>query len=429
MRPLLCGAVLAAGLTLSAGADPTSDARTAIQAFYDAASRGAEHLDLSKAKATRRPGYSYTSIAGLRQNETELTKSEQEQMKKTIKCRCWSKITEFQVEGKRAYVLVKEHYQGELRRSWVSPGPKNVIVDDTAQDVWMKDSSGWRMASSMNLDDHVVLDGKKSETHVGYVRVIHENGHPSAMETAITRFASKSGQTVDLVGVVHVGEASYYRELNKDLATYQAVLYELVAPHSMKGKKRLIPQRNEKADNPLSEMQLGLTRMLGLEFQLNEVDYSPANFVHADVSPEELLASMTRRKESFQSMFLSMMRESLKNSSDIDAAEGLRLEMSLTSMLLRGPNKEDQRNLRRVMANSFRQIEEMTEGMGGPDGSTLITVRNQYALKVMQRELAAGKRRLAIFYGAGHMADIEKQLVKRGFRRQRVTFLKAWDLN
>lgn len=428
MRQLLCGAVLAAGLTLSAHADPTAEARKEIQAAYDALNDAVQRDDLAKDKKYRGDDYVFTRVGGTRLHVQELRKRHTSLREKIIKAHSSSKIIELQLDGPRAFVMVKEHFEGEYRRSWVSPGPKHIVADDVAQDTWVKGPLGWRITSSMNLEDHALIDGKKRESHVGYVRVIHENGHPSAMEVAITRFGSKSGQIVDLVGVVHVGEASYYRELNKVLGGYQAVLYELIAPHSLKGKKRLIPQRGEKPDNALSEVQVGLTRMLGLKFQLNEIDYSPTNFVHADVSPEELLASMSKRKESFQSMFMAMMRESLKNA-DLDPAEGLRLEMSLTSILLRGPNKDDQRTLRRVMANSFKQIEEMTEGMGGPGGSTLIAVRNLYALKVMQQELAAGKRRLAIFYGAGHMADIEKRLLKMGFRRQRVTFLKAWDLN
>ena len=40
--------------------------------------------------------------------------------------------------------------------------------------------------------------------------------------------------------------------------------------------------------------QQGLTRMLGLEFQLDRIDYTAPNFVHADMSPKEFEAAMAK---------------------------------------------------------------------------------------------------------------------------------------
>src|SRR5690349_13867624 len=48
------------------------------------------------------------------------------------------------------------------------------------------------------------------------------------LEVAIRRFSLPSGQTVDLVGAVHIADAPYYQELNRRFATYDAVLFELV---------------------------------------------------------------------------------------------------------------------------------------------------------------------------------------------------------
>ena len=51
--------------------------------------------------------------------------------------------------------------------------------------------------------------------------------------------------------------------------------------------------------------------MLGLEHQLDCIDYTKKNFVHADMSPEEFNKSMTERGESFMQMFLKMMGQSM----------------------------------------------------------------------------------------------------------------------
>ena len=65
----------------------------------------------------------------------------------------------------------------------------------------------------------------------------------------------------------------------------------------------------------------------------------------------------------------------------------------------------------------------------GPDGSTIITERNKRALEVLQRELQSGKKRIAVFYGAGHTPDLHQRLVKDfGLKPVRTRWLTAWNL-
>jgi hypothetical protein len=50
-------------------------------------------------------------------------------------------------------------------------------------------------------------------------------------------------------------------------------------------------------------------------------------------------------------------------------------------------------------------------------------------MKVLQKELVGGKKKIAIFYGAAHMPDFERRLVEDfGMRRQGEEWLTAWDL-
>jgi len=56
------------------------------------------------------------------------------------------------------------------------------------------------------------------------------------------------------------------------------------------------------------------------------------------------------------------------------------------------------------MAKQFESMESMMVSFSGPDGSTLITERNKRALEVLRQQQAAGKRKLAIFYGAARYA-------------------------
>ncbi len=71
------------------------------------------------------------------------------------------------------------------------------------------------------------------------------------------------------------------------------------------------------------------------------------------------------------------------------------------------------------------------QAIEGPDGSTLIGQRNKKALSVLKRELVAGKKRIGIFYGAGHMPDMAARL-KKDFGlepdRSSIKWLTAWDM-
>ncbi len=118
--------------------------------------------------------------------------------------------------------------------------------------------------------------------------------HPLALETAIIRFesdpAERKGIVVDLVGAVHIGEQAYYEKLNKRFEGYDAVLYEMVAPEGTR-----IP-KGAKPTGVLSSLQNGMKDLLGLEHQLQFIDYTKKNMVHADMSPDDFAKSMENRE-------------------------------------------------------------------------------------------------------------------------------------
>src|SRR5690349_8349631 len=69
-----------------------------------------------------------------------------------------------------------------------------------------------------------------------YIRYA-ENRRSARLEVAIRAFALPSGQTVDLIGVVHIADAAYYQRLNQRFDSYDSVLFELV------GNPRALTQR------------------------------------------------------------------------------------------------------------------------------------------------------------------------------------------
>lgn len=245
---------------------------------------------------------------------------------------------------------------------------------------------------------------------------------PTALEVAITRYetsdGSRPGVIVDLVGAIHVADPEYYAELNKRFADYESVLYELVAPEGTR-----VPKGGEAPKSGVSMVQSGMTKALNLSFQLDEVDYTRENFVHADLSPEEFAKSMKDRGESVVTIFFRLMGQSMAQQSK-KSARGNDVKM-LAALFSRDRDQQ----LKILMAEQFADMDGGLSALNGPDGSTLVTVRNTRAIDVLKRELRQGKKKIAIFYGAAHMPDLEKQLAADlKMEPTEQEWLQAWDL-
>jgi hypothetical protein len=269
-------------------------------------------------------------------------------------------------------------------------------------------------------------DSKEDQqgAHNQFVRILRNPAKVAeTMQTAVVRHVpqdcGRTGPTVDLVAAVHIGDAAYYQQLNGLFEKYEVVLFELVAPESA-----TVPKGGGKANgNPVSALQNAMTGALDLQFQLKGIDYTRKNFVHADMSPEEFAKSMDRRGESlvqlfFRAMGYGLARQNGNQSSLGDAA----LLMALMS-------KNRALALKRVMAGQFEDLEGQMEALNGKDGSTLITERNKKALAVLKKQIEGGKDRIAIFYGAGHMHDMQQRLKDDfGLAPISTRWLTAWDM-
>jgi len=266
----------------------------------------------------------------------------------------------------------------------------------------------------------------KDEVEIDHFMRVRKNsaGKPEALETSVTRYetvnAAGEPVIVDLIGVVHIGEKDYYQELNKHFVKYDALLYELVAPEGTR-----IPKggRGEGDGlNPLAAMQMGMKSMLELEFQLEHIDYTPDNFIHADMSPEEFMESMKKNDESFGKLLLEAIGQGMKGETRTDVSSG----DLLAAMFSKNPAMK----LRRTMAQQMRDMEGGMAIFEGREGSTIIDHRNAKALEVMKREIANGKKRVAIFYGAGHLPDMERRLMSDfQMKRGGQFWLTAWKLS
>lgn len=288
----------------------------------------------------------------------------------------------------------------------------------------------WAAPPAEAADEALATDTEKAfPDKTKFLRVTRdEDGKLVAMETAIIRYVPRNDEdtelVVDLVAAVHIAEPEYFEELNKAFEEYDAVLYELVAPEDAK------PEPGKRSGHPIAMLQGGMQSMLELTHQLDGVDYTQKNFVHADMSPEDFEQSMRDRNENMFSMFFRMLGHSIAQQSiAAQRNPGGAARQSDAGMLLALMNPDRAISMRQLMAEQFENMDGMIGGLDGPKGSTLISERNKVAIEVLDREMAAGKKKLAIFYGAGHMRDMEKRLVDElGLKLESERWIVAWKL-
>lgn len=252
---------------------------------------------------------------------------------------------------------------------------------------------------------------------VRYVQV-GDGGH---LDTAITTY-EKDGVKVIFYGAVHIADAKVYQELNDRFTTCDVLLYELVGPEDYRPTK----DREQTGFNPVSMLQQGMKSSLEMAFQLDEVDYQVDNFVHADMTPQEFQSSMTERGESLMSIMFNMMMDGAKMQREQAEAAGDDAKPAPKFDLVKAFQSGEGRHLMRVTFAS--QLEQMEMLAAGGKGSTLLEGRNEKCLKVLNREIGKGHKRLGIYYGAAHLPHMEQRLVEdMGFKKVAHEWLVAWD--
>jgi len=278
---------------------------------------------------------------------------------------------------------------------------------------------------------------------------------PQSLDTSIIRFVpkdeklAKAGVSVDLIGAIHIGDRRYFQQLNKEFKEYDALLFEMVAEKDdLGGEPIRFVDREEPVDDDgttkpkepaakdaseesgfkagmavVGGMQLGAKDMLGLAFQVDWIDYSAKNMVHADMSPEVFAEKMKERGESFFTLFMDLFVQGLKQqqANKNKAPNDLALLFALFSS-----NRE--LVIKRVMAQQFAESDVLFE-LDGEKGSAIITERNIVAMNVLREQLDKGVKKIGIFYGAGHLADMSRRMVDEfDMKLVKERWVEAWDL-
>lgn len=225
------------------------------------------------------------------------------------------------------------------------------------------------------------------------------------LQTKARKYTPKSGSgpTIWLVGVAHVGRADYYQSLQKLLDAQTLVLYEGV---SRKGVDPAAAQKLTKADPKLSSTYQILSDSLGLQFQLNAINYDHSSFRNSDLTWEELSAIEASHPGPKGAAGLSAIGSTL----DANSTQG----KAIANMM--GAMKDDPSSLEafRIMMVEMLSMPNATDLALSPAlGDLLIKTRNAKVLGDIKTELAkkSASESIAVFFGAGHMLDMEQHLV------------------
>ena len=264
------------------------------------------------------------------------------------------------------------------------------------------------------LVDRTESDDEKTE----FLRFIDEGDERGRLETATVTYRNADGVEVELIGVVHIADGAYYRQFRDEFRKYDALLYEMI-----KDKGVTPGERSGGGSSFLSILQRGMKDVLKLEFQLDGIDYTRPNFVHADMDPATFFRMQRQKGESLIGMMLKSMQHEWKLQ-----AEGRSRQPGLLDLIRIFTSPDASRSMKYLFAKQLEGMEELLAGIEGDEGSVIVAERNKVALGVLDTEIERGHKKLGIFYGAAHMPDFEKRLIERGFEKTGQRWYLAWNV-
>ena len=222
---------------------------------------------------------------------------------------------------------------------------------------------------------------------------------------------AKGDVELTLFAALHVADPEHYAELQRRFTACDALLYELIADADLRPHPGMATE-----DDWFNMLQGGMGKGLGLVSQGDHIDYRQDNFVHADMTTAEWEEALERAGS-------SLLGELMKNGQGVE------------------PDREAEAKQRRIdLVAAFRSgrgVHELriagAQLLMEPDGehrepNVIIEGRNEKCLKVLGEQLAAGKKKLGIYYGAAHMEHMERRLLRDlGWQRTGEQWLMAWD--
>lgn len=263
-----------------------------------------------------------------------------------------------------------------------------------------------------------------------FVRVENTDSNLIQLQIAVREFvpARGHGPAIWLTGVSHIGDSNYYAALQQHLAAQTLVLFEGISASSERGADMTVPKASRTKDTASSTansasddaggLQSSLAASLGLVFQLTAIDYQQSNFRNCDLSIPELRQLLAQSEattgasgagESFEGVLQLM-----QGGSFFDSVLQVGLRFLGASPKLRALGRLALIDVIGEIQGDFSHLHGMP-----PEMQQLLEVllqrRNQKVVSELEHDLSLlGKHdSIAVFYGTGHMPDLEKRLAQQ----------------
>ncbi|WCJ58377.1 hypothetical protein NXS98_11655 [Fontisphaera persica] len=280
-----------------------------------------------------------------------------------------------------------------------------------------------------------------------YLRVQREPDSTLALQVAVREMVPphKRWPKLMLVGVTHLGETNYYTALQERLDRCDLVLYEGIGD---------APRAADLREENTASLQVRLARALGLVFQLEAIRYDRPHFKNSDLTAEQLLKVLRGEKPTSSSthwrpavpLWLCGAVETATGSvsEGMDDLMGIMEGTSFMGVLAHtmvqfiAASPRLQATVKVVLIETMGAIEgDLSESLNVPEEwqalmKFLIQERNNIVLTDVRRLLAEKRppSSVGIFYGAGHMHDLEGRLAADlGYRPRREAWLTAFSIN
>ena len=253
-----------------------------------------------------------------------------------------------------------------------------------------------------------------------YVRVAGTESNVIQLQIAVREFVPLRGRgsSIWLVGVSHVGESNYYAALQRKLDAQTLVLFEGISGHGLPGEPDETPSpagTSLSERNSRSSLQTSLAASLGLVFQLEAIDYERLNFRNCDLSIQQLrqilVGQRTAQGEPGSAANFEGLLQLMGGGSWLDSL----LQAALRFL---GTNPKLQALGRLMLIDILDQIQgDPSQWHDLPSNlkqllEVLLQGRNEHVIAELKAELPRLGRHssVAVFYGVGHMPDLEQRL-------------------
>ncbi|PSS15595.1 hypothetical protein CEY00_Acc13087 [Actinidia chinensis var. chinensis] len=298
-------------------------------------------------------------------------------------------------------------------------------------------------------------------------------GGDAELQTAVISYRKKFPWSllrpfleVDLVSTIHIADKEYFATLQKELESYDCVLYEMVASReSLESRrnpvaKKILKTSRSRGFNIIGCIQRQMARLLTLDFQLDCLDYQAENWYHADLDYETFKLLQLQKGESFFTFARDMTLRSTKalvqpafisdelgpwRSKLLWASRVL--PMPLVGLVIIGSVCTDVGSqsskypelealsrldfgaamkvfLAKRLTSDFTQVTADVE-----ESSVIIGERNRAATDALRRAIDEGHNKIAILYGGGHMPDLGRRLRDEfDLVPSRVQWVTAWSI-